>query len=405
MWFEFKMAWRFLMSGKTQTLLILLGIIVGVTVQVFLGFLIQGLQQDLINQTVGTAPHVFILPEANAPRMLKEEENSYSRTITFSGQQTGLSRWRKLSSDVEEISGVTAVSPTIVGSGFAFRGQKSLSTVIRGINFEQADKIYNIKENLLNAQTADLGGNNILIGSSLAQELELSLGDSLKLRTADGVTDSFFIDGVFDLGNKELNSSWVFMGLNRAATFLDMPNKISNIELQISDVFKSNQIASQIRRNNPRVKVESWQENNQQLLTALESQSSSSLVIQVFVMIAVTLGISSVLAVSVVQKSRQIGILKAMGTNRRRVGIIFLIQGAILGLAGALIGSMGGIGLSKLFVNVVRDETGSPLFPITINLNFILISIAVATLAGMIAALIPARNSAKLNPVEVIRNG
>ncbi|MBM7555775.1 ABC transporter permease [Halanaerobacter jeridensis] len=405
MWFEFKMAWRFLMSGKTQTLLILLGIIVGVTVQVFLGFLIQGLQQDLINQTVGTAPHVFILPEANAPRMLTEEESSYSRTITFSGKQTGLSRWRKLSSDVEEIDDVTAVSPTIVGSGFAFRGQKSLSTVMRGINFEQADNIYNIKENLLNTQTADLGGNNILIGSSLAQELELSPGDSLKLRTADGVTDSFFIAGIFDLGNKELNSSWVLMGLNRAATFLDMPNKISNIELQISDVFKSNQIASQIRRNNPRVKVESWQENNQQLLTALESQSSSSLVIQVFVMIAVTLGISSVLAVSVVQKSRQIGILKAMGTNRRRVGIIFLIQGAILGLTGALIGSMGGIGLSKLFVNVVRDETGSPLFPITINLNFILISIAVATLAGMIAALIPARNSAKLNPVEVIRNG
>lgn len=404
MWFEFKMAWRFLTSGKTQTLLILLGIIVGVTVQVFLGFLIQGLQQDLINQTVGTAPHVFVLPEANAPRMLKEE-NGYSRTITFSGKQTGLSRWRKLSSDLKEVNGVTAVSPTIVGSGFAFRGEKSLSTVIRGINFEQADKIYNIKENLLNAQTADVGGNNILIGSSLAQELELSSGDSLKVRTADGVTDSFFIAGIFDLGNKELNSSWVLMGLNRAATLLDMPNKISNIELQISDVFKSNQIASGIRRNNPRVKVESWQENNQQLLTALESQSSSSLVIQVFIMIAVTLGISSVLAVSVVQKSRQIGILKAMGTNRKRVGIVFLIQGAILGLIGAVLGSMGGIGLSKLFVNVVRDETGSPLFPITINLNFILISIAVATLAGMIAALIPARNSAKLNPVEVIRNG
>lgn len=402
--FELKAAWRFLMSGKIQTLLILLGITIGVMVQVFLGFLIQGLQQDLINQTVGSSPHLFILAEDSGPRALREGEDYNSRVITFSGEDDGINRWWEVESSLKENEEITAISPVVDGSAFAQRGEKNLSTQIRGVDFTAADKIYNISDNL-SSEGVNLGGNNIFIGSGIAEELDLVLGDSLNLRTVDGISDRFSIAGIFELGSSEINNSWVFMDRSRANTLLEKNNQVSAIELQIDDVFLANQISNEIEMNISGIEAESWQDNNQDLLSALESQSSSSLVIQVFVMLAVTLGIASVLAVSVVQKSKQIGILKAMGSNKRRVGLIFLIQGAILGFSGAIVGSLGGIGLSQLFVNLVRDESGNPLFPIEIDWRFILISIIVATIAGMIAALIPARNSAKLNPVEVIRNG
>jgi len=403
MWFEIKMAWRFLKSGKIQTLLILLGIIIGVTVQVFLGSLIQGLQIDLVDQTVGTAPHINIFATNQLPYSLVDEPKT-SRSITFSGAEGSLSQWSVISDSLRNKGEVTAVSPTTEGSGFAIRGQKKSSVVIRGVELEAADKIYNIKDNIQSGM-ASLGGNSILIGTDLATEFELGPGDTLKITTAEGISDRFTVNGIFDLGSKELNQNWIIIGRRRAGSLFDLAGKASRIELQIKDVFTAESISQEIMNQYPMIEAESWQKNNQQLLTALRSQGSSSLVIQVFVIIAVTLGISSVLAVSVVQKSKQIGILKAMGTSKNRVALIFLIQGFILGLIGSIIGSMTGIGLTKTFVTLVQDESGNPLFPIQFDLFFIMISIAVATLAGMIAAVIPAINSAKLSPIEVIRNG
>ncbi|MFP4662080.1 MAG: ABC transporter permease [Halanaerobiales bacterium] len=402
MWFEFKVAWRFLKSGKTQSILILLGIIIGVSVQVFLGSLIGGLQQDLINETVGSSPHITILSEEDLPRPLVTGNTENGRIITFSGKEEGISRWQNLTDYLEEYPDITAISPVIDGSGFAVRGQKNVSVFFRGIDLEKADQIYEIRDGTEKG-TASVSGNNIMIGTELANELQLTVNDVIKLNISDGISDRFIISGIFDLGSKDINDSWIFMSRQRAEKFLRLRDEVSSIELQIRDVFTSNQIADQIINAYPGITAESWQRNNQSLLTALESQSSSSLVIQVFIIIAVTLGIASVLAVSVVQKSKQIGILKAMGTARKRIGLIFLIEGSILGFFGSILGALTGIGLSQIFVNLVRNSAGDPLFPVTIDPVFISISISIATLAGMIAALIPARNSAKMKPVEVIR--
>ena len=401
--FEIKMAWRFLKSGKSQTFLILLGIIIGVAVQTFLGSLIGGLQQDLVNQTVGNSPHITILGEDQNPRPVIVSDHDITRIITYSGTEEGIKRWRPKVEKLDENQDLTAVSPVIEGSGFAIRGANNQSVILRGVELDRADKIYNIKDRIVEGQK-DISGNSILIGVELANELELEPGDSLQIRSAGEVTDRFIINGIFDLESGELNKSWIFMSQQRAGTFLGIENEISSIELQVKEVFEADKISSTLNNEIDGIKAENWQTNNQQLLTALQSQSSSSIVIQVFVIIAVTLGIASVLAVSVVQKSRQIGILKAMGATNRSVALVFLLQGAILGVIGSILGSLSGIGLSQLFVNLIRTADGDPLFPVQIEPLFILLSIFIATMAGMIAALIPARNSAKLSPIEVIRN-
>lgn len=401
--FELKMAWRFLKSGKTQTFLILLGIIIGVAVQTFLGSLIGGLQQDLVNQTVGNSPHITILGENQTPRPVIVSDHDMTRIITYSGAEEGITRWREKVNSLDENKDLTVVSPVIDGSGFAIRGSNNQSVILRGVDLNRADRIYNIKDRIVEGQKG-ISGNSILIGTELANELELEPGDSLQIRNAGEVTDRFIVNGIFDLESGELNKSWIFMSQQRAGTFLGINNKVSSIELQVKEVFEADKIAVNLNNKIDGIKAENWQKNNQQLLTALQSQSSSSIVIQVFVIIAVTLGIASVLAVSVVQKSRQIGILKAMGATNRSVALVFLLQGAILGVFGSILGSLSGIGLSQLFVNLIRTADGDPLFPVQINPLFIMLSIFIATTAGMIAALIPARNSAKLSPIEVIRS-
>ena len=149
--------------------------------------------------------------------------------------------------------------------------------------------------------------------------------------------------------------------------------------------------------------VTEWQAENADLLSALQSQSSSSYMIQFFVLVAVALGIASTLAISAVQKTRQIGILKAMGMKDRQSGRIFLWQALILGVSGAAVGVAAGLGLIALFTFLGRDSES--LFPITPQVGFIVLSFVVGVLVAVVSSFIPSRRTSKLDPIEVIQGG
>ena len=153
------------------------------------------------------------------------------------------------------------------------------------------------------------------------------------------------------------------------------------------------------------LRADSWMTVNAELLAGLSAQSSSKWLIQFFVVVAVALGIASVLIVSVVQKSREIGILRAVGTPRRRIVLVFLIQGGVLGLIGSIAGAGLGALLAKLFEGLVRDPGGAPRFPVQLTPALFLSSIALAIGVGLVAAMIPARRASRLDPATAIRNG
>jgi lipoprotein-releasing system permease protein len=160
-------------------------------------------------------------------------------------------------------------------------------------------------------------------------------------------------------------------------------------------------MAADLRGEFSRVKVESWQARNQELLIALRSQSGSSGVIQFFVLFAISLGIASVLGIAAVQKSRQLGILKAMGVDNKGAARIFLIQGLTLGLGGSLLGVGLGLVIGTTFIRFL----GTGAFGLKID-AFNLVTPAVLAVAGStLASLIPARRASRLSPIEVIRNG
>lgn len=401
--FNLVIAFRFMKEGRTQTALILFGITMGIAVQVFLNSLIVGLQRSLVDQIVGTAPHITAsMPDLVPTSALADHPGrpTLARVVTNEGNVKPIRDWRPIADQLRKIGAFKVINPVARGAGFILQGEKSLPVTLQGFDLETADVLYDIRSRMI-AGRYETGANGILIGKELAAKLRVGVGSSLRITVPSGSTDLYPVNGVFDLGALPVNEGWVIVGLPRAQILFGLDQGLTEIELQVADVFAADRGAADLRSSFPDLKWLSWKETNTEILQALQSQSSSSYMIQFFVLLSVTLGIASVLAVSVVQKQRQIGILKALGTRTRDVGRIFIIQGAALGLAGSLLGSLAGFGLIELFMSIPSRTR----FPIPVEIGSIVFSVVVATTAGTLAAFAPARRAARLNPIEVIRNG
>ncbi len=405
--FIWKAALRFLIEGRSQTLFIAAGIAIGIAVLIFLNILITGLQRDLVETTVGSAPHLVVTSREEPLQSIfpaVENIRILSRTGGLFDTTRPLNDWNFIVEQLDRRELLTVVSPVAEGSGFVSRGEKNISVRIRGVDLNRAEGIYNIRERMVEGDYA-VGKNQVMVGIDLAEELGLVPGDQIRLSSLEGLSNSYSVRGIFDLGNQAINASWIFISLDGAQSFYQLSGAITSLELQLTNVFQAEETARRLEQSFPELNWSSWEEENPDLLSALSSQGISSYVIQAFVLLAVTLGISSVLAVSVMQKSRQIGILKALGISTAGVSRIFLIQGALLGLLGSLLGSLLGGFLLWGFFTFTADEAGVPLFPISFDPLVFLLAVVVATLAGMGAAAVPARRAARLNTIEVIKNG
>ncbi len=399
--FELKMALRFMASGKSQTIFIIVGIAVGVAVQIFLGSLINSLQDSLVDETIGNSSHITIRNIEDTVSLAISQD--MGENLVFRGNQPlfqkNLDNWALLVEEIAKEESVTAISPTLQGTALVKSSGRDRSVQIKGVVLEDADRIYDISSRMvLGLPVAE--GNTILIGTTLAQDLSLTEGDSLNVLLPNGSSVRLIIGGIYDLQNEAANGSLLFMDLRRAQKLFNTGDTVSSIETQITNPFEADVVASQWKQSLGNVKVEEWMELNQQLLSALSSQSSSSYTIQFFVILSITLGIASVLAVSVIQKSKEIGILKAMGATKKTASQIFILQGFLLGLAG----SITGIGLGILLLTGFNSAEGLS-FSITYEWRNMLLLAAIATSAGAIASVIPARRSANLNPMEAIKNG
>ncbi|MFA7202560.1 MAG: FtsX-like permease family protein, partial [Candidatus Caldatribacteriota bacterium] len=317
-------------------------------------------------------------------------ENQQVKTVDFQD-------WRPVLNRLEDESYFTAISPVLDGNGFLVKGGEDTSVLLRGVELERANAIYQISERIIKGSDL-LEGNQIIIGKELAEDFKLNVGDMVLIALPNNIRERFNVQGIFDFENQSINSSWIFIDLKRAQKLLDKEDYISRIELQISDVFAADSISSELFSQLNGLVVENWKVQNAQLLNALSSQSFSNYIIQIFVLLAVTLGISSVLGISVIQRSRELGILKALGIKNNSARMIFIFQGAILGFLGALSGTALGVLLIRAFTNFVS------IFSIEIQLSQVIIIVIITTLACIVSAVIPANSSARLNPIEVIRN-
>ncbi len=381
----YNIAIRFLKSSKGQTILIALGIAVGVSVQIFIGSLIQGLQIGLLDKTIGNTSHI---------------------TITSKTDDKLIDDWKSKSDKLVGIDGIKDISVASDFNAFLNSQSNDYAILVRGFNMDDADRIYNIKNRIYEG-TFPKGEDEIILGKEFQKESDVKLGDNVDITTATGSKKAVKIVGFYDLKVASINKNWVITTLKTSQELFNFEDKITAIEMKVDDPFNADEISSIINSNffGEELKVENWKEENEQLLSGLKGQSVSSIMIQVFVLIAVLLGIASVLAISVVQKSKQIGILKAMGIKDKTASQIFLFQGAILGVLGAILGVALGIGLLFIFTKFAVNADGTPVVDVYIDYKFIGFSGIIAIISATLAALIPAIKSSKLSPMEVIKNG
>ena len=347
--FELLVALRFLREGRMQSALILAGVTGGVAVIIFLTQLINQLQSTIIDRVMGSQAHVVVRPLEEITRRVPGAANAAMPAASAPPSVAALvqpreqrlrpvDQWERIAALTAATPGVLAVSPVVSGPAFVARGASSKSVALMGVVPDAYRRVVRM-DTYMTRGRFDVAGTGALIGTDLAQDLGVTLGDKLRVTTANGASETLDITGLFDMGNRDLNRRWVFVTLKLAQTLLDLPGGVSNIDLTVKDLFGADAVADALRAQTG-LTVESWMQTNAGLLNALSNQSVSNNLIRSFVIIIVALGISSVLVVSVVQKRREIGILRAMGTGRRRIMAVFLLQGGLVGLVGSVLGSM-----------------------------------------------------------------
>lgn len=402
---EVFLAIRFLREGRGQSVLILAGVAVGVAVMVFLSALIDGLQQRIIQQTLGTQAHVVVRMPEEVVHPLREPApgQRIARLVQQPAQRTrSIVGWQRHIEAIERMPGVEGVSASVSGPGFALRGAASRSIVLFGVEPSRFDRIFALSSHMRAGEFAP-SGTDVVIGTELADDLGVEVGDRVRLATAGEREQTFRVAGIFDLGNRDVNRRWALVSLRAGQTMLDLVGGATTLDVRVRDVFAADDVAGRVASRTG-LAAESWMQTNQQLMVALRSQSSSSQTIQVFVILAVAMGIASVLVVSVVQKQREIGILRAMGLSRARVQRVFLVQGLVVGLIGSSIGSVMGAGLVLAFASAARNPDGSPLFLLVLEPPLFVGATVLATVVGLLSAAWPARRAARLDPAEAIRH-
>jgi lipoprotein-releasing system permease protein len=400
--FEWIAATRFLREGRMQTIATLLGIGIGVGVIVFMSAALAGQQANIVRRVLSAQAHIVLVPPREEARPLRGSEVAEAASVQRPLQRVrSIDQWQKIIDEVSALPEVTAVSPMAAGSALAVRGEATRSVTVQGVVPERYFRIVNLPEKLA-AGAARLGAEDVLIGTDLATELGVRVGDKLRITVASGQGATLTVAGIIDLGNKGVNLRSTYVALHTAQALLGLIGGVSSIDLTVRDIYAAETVAQRIGALTG-VEADSWIKTNAQLYLAINAQVIANTTIRFFVGLAIAFGIAAVLIVSVVQKSKEIGILRAMGSSRGQILRVFLLQGAALGLLGSLIGSALGAAAILLWGVLLKNPDGTPLFPLELDPKLFIASALLATLSGLVAAYVPALRGARLDPVAAIR--
>ncbi len=405
--FEWVVALRFLREGRFQTALIVVGASVGVAVVIFITTLVTGLQANTIKRVLGAQAHIVVTPrqEVSRPQLAPAAGETLLPRIEARAQRLrSIDQWQALAAELERTPGIGAVSPIVSGAGFALRGDASKAVNLIGVDPARHDRIIHLTDKMIAGRFAVQAG-DVVIGRDLAADLGAAVGDRIRLQTAQqgaAVSDAYTVAGLFDLGSRAANRTSVFVGFRTAQSLLDLPGGASEIDVTVDRLFGAEALAQDLAARTGQ-SFDSWMKTFDQLVAAIHAQDITTALIRLFVILIVALGIASVLVVSVVQKRREIGILRAMGASRGKIQRVFLLQGAIVAIAGSTIGSLLSSLMLFVFLKVARNADGSQIFDLDLSPTLYVTAALVAVAVGLLAAAVPARSAARLDPAQAIR--
>ena len=393
-----KLAIRHLLSHPGQTALLMAGVALGVSVFIFMSALIGGLATLLTLRTVGSISHIVMEMPDRDPAILSPDGHAQVVLQKDLSRRDQIAIWQPVIPIIEKTPGISAVSPQIRGSAFVERGQTVAPVGVIGVMPGKLSEIANIDAAMVDG-SSNLPADGILIGSRLARDLGLRVGQVVRLSSDRGRARSFRIGGVFTLGIASADRQAVYMNFTTARALFDLSTGISRIEIRVVPATDAAAIAERLRRSTG-LKATSWTEDNSQLFEGLDAQARTGIIIKAFSLVTIIVGIASAMLLSIVRRQSEIGIMRAMGASKGLVISIFVLEGTLIGLVGAIVGAV--IAWLALLPLPPVTEVRSGGLPIDRAHGDFLLAITLTTLAAMLASILPARNAARIDPVEAI---
>ncbi len=409
--FEVFVAARYLRSSPGQTLLTVGAVAVAVTVVVFINSLIGGLQVRLLRDNVGALPHVTVRAAPPDPVPLQDLPSPHPGTVYASRLQK-LSETRRdlenpevLCEQLSRFEGVTFLSPAVRGQAFLVRGARRFGVTVSGADPPLQERLVGLQEDLVGGRWLDLGPDEVVVGFRLAEDAGVGLGERVRLVSAEGVAQVFRVVGIFDTGSNAVDRGQVFVTLRAGQALFRTGRKVSSIQMKLRDPFQADRVARSIHLSLG-LETDSWMQEQAMFVNGFRAQDQSRMMISFFSLLASAFGIASVLIVSVVRKSREIGILKSMGARDRQIMLVFTLQGLFISWLGSAAGCAAAWTLLTFLSGVrqvARFGKSDQLFPVSFEPGLFVNAALAAVVSTLLASLLPARRAAGMKPVEVLR--
>lgn len=403
MFYALKIAIRYLTASKAQTSLLVVGVAVGVFIFIFMSALIGGLAEFIISSTVGDISHVTIEAVADVPALLPPFADTPPGDVLAIQQETRTADVQLRSTDafiplIAALPGVIAVSSQVNGAGFVTRGAQALQVSVIGVEPGKESVILDLKSYII-AGTARLDSGSVIIGKTLAEDLKVSLGQTIRLKSSGGIEVALALSGIFEIGQGGADRATAYVSLATARTLFAMPQGVSRIEIKLADLYDADATALRVEALTG-FDAKSWTEQAAQLLNALNAQAQTGYILKTFAMITIIIGVASALLLSTYRRRPEIGIMRAMGAARWFVLVVFVAQGALIGLMGGLLGA--GLGYLALLGFPTREDFRPGNLPIDIRQGAYGMAILLTTLGAIAASILPARGAARVDPVTAI---
>lgn len=396
---------------RRQTLVSVSGVALGVAFFIAIAALMRGFQTYFISQIIDVAPHITVKDETRTPPQQAAELAAARGAVVVHGvKPRDRVRGIRAAGDklalLEAVEGVAA-APVLAGQALLRFGSRDVSTSITGIDPARHARISNIEKDMIAGRLEDLRttANGVILGHGLAFRLGVQLGDTISATSPAGVTLSMKVVGLFRTGIQTLDQSQGYALLKVVQVLQDRPNVVNQILIRLADVTQAEPLARQIEaRFGDR--TESWEEQNANFLTVFVIQNAIMYSVTGAILLVAAFGIYNIISTVVFEKTRDIAILKSLGFTAGDIQRLFLIQGVIAGLLGAVAGCLLGAlmieGLAQVRFSV-DTPAGQDRFILARDWRVYAAASLFAITAAGIAALIPARRASRLDPVQVVR--
>lgn len=406
-------ALRHLLARKRQSVVSLMGIVLGVAFFLTISSLMQGSEKDFIRRLIDNSPHITIVDEYRNPRLqpveqLYKEGAIEIRNVKPMTETRGVRGYEQMMTYLYTIPGITA-SPVLVGQALVSFAGRDLSITLNGMIPEEIKKVSTIENYMLEGTVDDLiiNSDGIVIGNELARKLSLKLNDNITITAPTGQVRVFKVLGIFRTGRSDFDTSQAFVSIKRTQALLNRTHRANNIVIKLPNPYEAHALAAQIEKQVGYQTI-SWQEKSEDMLNTLVIRNVIMYSVVSAVLIVAAFGIYNVISTVVMEKHRDIAILKSMGFHKRDVQLIFVIQGILLGLVGCLLGLPLGSGLMYSLMQVKFKPPGSTeIIGMPLDWSYLqfLIAAAFAMTAAVVAALLPARKAALVQPIDILRGG